>query len=182
MNDINSDVECDNNACCNVIQIDSKRLPNLFRKPVRELAIRPRPTGDDINKLVNNIVNNDYKLYGITVNILPFKSMNKKRWFTYSHDKQRDILSRVEHRFRKDNPSVILHEIHYEICPTEGEFHNIHFHALYEMPELFVAELTTYYDRICFDKSNKNWRHLDIKLINNKQAWIKYITKDLNKN
>lgn len=161
--DINSDVECDNSCnCCNTIKLTR----NLFRK----VDISPRVQRDDI---YNNV-----KLYGITVNILPFKLMNKKRWFTYSHDKQREILSRIEARFRKDNPSVLLGELHFEICPSPDEFHNIHFHALYSMPELFVAELETYYNRICFDKSNKNWRHLDIKIINNKDAWIKYITKD----
>lgn len=163
MNDINSDVECNETCnCCNTIKLTS----NLFRKSDDS----PRLKGDDIY--------NNNKLYGITVNILPFKSMNKKRWFTYSHDKQREVLAKIESKFRKNNPSVKLKEIHYELCPSPDEFHNIHFHALYSMPELFVAELETYYNRICSDKSNKNWRHLDIKLINNVNQWLKYIRKD----
>lgn len=151
--------------CCNILRIDSKNLPNLF-KPVRD-----RPTGDDIY--------NNNKYFGITVNILPYKSMNKKRWFLYTHDKQRDILSRIESKFRKNNPSVQLIELHYEICPSTDDFHNIHFHALYNMPDVFKAELETYYNKICSDKSNKNWRHLDIKEINNKESWLNYIRKDV---
>lgn len=162
MNDINSDVECAESCnCCNTIKLTR----NLFRK----VSVSDRPTGDDI---LDNI-----KYYGITVNILPWKLMNRKRWCTYSHDKQREILARVEARFRKNNPSVLLKELHYELCPSPDEFHNIHFHALYLMPAIFKAELETYYNRICFDKSNKNWRHLDIKEINNVDQWLKYIRK-----
>lgn len=165
--DINSDVECDNSCnCCNTIKLTT----NLFS---RKAGVSPRPKGDD------TIYNS--KLYGITVNILPFKLMNKKRWFTYSHDKQREILARIEAKFRKDTPSCELIELHYEKCPTEDEFHNIHFHALYKMPEMHKAELETYYNRICSDKSNKNWRHLDIKEINNKHSWLEYIRKDIGK-
>lgn len=169
--EINSDVECDNCICHSAVRLP---LGNLFSKTKRPLAgpLADRPTGDDdINKNVNK--------YGITVNVLPFKLMNRKRWFTYSHDKQRDILSRIEAKFRRDTPSVKLIELHYELCPSEDKFHNIHFHALYEMPSMFVAELETYYKRVCFDSSNKNWKYLDIKLINNEDAWIKYIRKDI---
>lgn len=168
MNDINSDVECNETCnCCNTFKLTR----NLFRK----VNASSRLKGDDIYITIEK---EQFKLYGITVNILPFKSMNKKRWFTYSHDKQREILARIESRFRKDNPSVKLKEIHYELCPSTDKFHNIHFHALYKMPVIFKAELETYYNRICLDKSNKNWRHLDIKEINNVDQWLKYIRKD----
>lgn len=171
MQKIADNISIDSIECCKIA------IPkyNLFSR--RKPDVSPRPQGDD-----NNIIDNkkDNKLYGITVNILPFKQMNKKRWYTYSHDKQREILARIETKFRKDTPSVILHELHYELCPSEDKFKNIHFHALYEMPIEFKAELETYYNRICSDNSNKNWRHIDIRLINNKQAWLDYIRKDNN--
>jgi hypothetical protein len=154
-------------TCCNTI--DNNRLGNLFR---RKPDVSRRLKGDDI-------LCNIKLLYGVTVNILPFKQMNKKRWYTYSHDKQREILARIEAKFRKDTPSCELVEIQYEIAPSEDEFHNIHFHALYLMPEIYKAELETYYQRIISCNTNKNWRHLDIRLINDIKQWLTYIRKDI---
>lgn len=168
--EINSDVECDNCICCSAV-----RLPqgNLFSKTKRPSA------GPLANRLQGDVINIIANKYAITVNVLPFKKMNRKLWYTYSHDKQREILGRIEAKFRRDTPSVKLLELHYELCPSEDKFHNIHFHALYEMPEEFVAELETYYKRVCFDSSNKNWRYLDIRPIFDLSGWLKYITKDM---
>lgn len=155
-----NDIDC---TCC--INIKSTKLPKLFDNPgVSSVSVRPE--GDD-------------KLYGITVNILPYHMMNRKRWFTYQHDKQREILARVEAAFRRNQPDCRIIEIHYEICPTEKDFHNVHFHALYRMPGTLLPKLQQYYDRICTDKSNLKWRHIDIKEINNKEAWLLYIRKDM---
>lgn len=114
----------------------------------------------------------------VTVNINPYKSMNKKRWFTYSHDKQREILCRLEAKFRRDNPTTELIEIHYEICPatTIDDFANVHFHALYNMPKICMSTMQNYYDRTC--KASEKWKHLDAQIIRNKAAWLCYIRKD----
>jgi len=116
--------------------------------------------------------------YAITVNISPHKLMNKKKWSTYDHSRQRLILARVEARLRKNNPSIVLESLYYETCPTLNQ---IHFHALYTMPTEFKAELETYYNRICSTtdaKTIKPWRHLDIQQIYNEEGWLKYIQKD----
>jgi len=148
------------NECCNMPRITY----NLFDNSTRKRDVSLRPSGDDI-------------IYGVTINISPWKKINRKRWSTYSHDKQREILARMEAKFRTNTPSCKLVEIHYEECPTENDFNNIHFHAMYIMPEIFKAELETYYYNLMSDPTNKNWRHLDVKVINNKEAWLQYIRK-----
>lgn len=138
----------------------------------------------DCTKLIQRLKKPFFKgtlfQYGITVNIQPTKKMNKRLWKLYSHDKQREILSRIEAKFRADTPSVRLIELHFEECPT---LKNIHFHALYEAPALFKVEMEAYYKRVCCsdDKDTKiPWRYLDIKLIIGGNAeWLDYIRKDL---
>jgi len=166
--DINSDVECEQSCnCCNIIKPNA----NLFSTKSREGGRRP---------VDNNIAK---KLrYAVTVNIHPYKSMNKKRWFTYSHDKQRSQLARIEEAFRRKNPSVQLIELHYEIAPAvnDEEYRNVHFHALYEMPENFNAQVETYYNRICGCKEG-TWKHIKIDPIYHEHGWIDYIRKDIGK-
>lgn len=118
--------------------------------------------------------------YGITVNIQPTKRMNKRHWRLYSHAQQKDMLTRIEAKFRLLNPSVELKQLHFEECPT---LKNIHFHALYSMPCNYRWEMETYYNRICSSTDAKTkipWRHLDIKVIKDgPEEWIKYIQKDI---
>lgn len=166
-----NDIQC---TCC--ININSNTLPNLFANKSREGGcLQP-----DINRNGGSDVHYEHPLYGVTVNIHPYKSMNRKRWFTYSHDKQRAQLARIEASLRNKNPSIKLIELHYEVAPglNDPEYRNIHFHALYEMPPLFVSTMENYYTRIVSAKAS-NWKHLDVKTINNKQAWLDYIRKDI---
>lgn len=117
--------------------------------------------------------------WAITVNIQPTKKMNGRQWKLYSAEKQTAQLSRIEAALRKKTPSIKLIELHYETCPV---LKNIHFHALYEMPEEFKSELECYYKRICDSSDDKTlvpWRYLDISPIKNEQAWLDYIRKDL---
>lgn len=120
------------------------------------------------------------QLYGITCNIQPTKLMNKKHWKKYTHDQQTAQLTRIEARFRFLNPSIKLHLLTFEICPS---LRNVHFHALYEMPCNYRWEMETYYNRVCSSTDNKTkipWRHLDIKLIKGGPAeWLAYIQKDI---
>lgn len=133
-------------------------------------------------KVYNNIDNN-IKQYAVTVNIHPYKCMNKKRWFTYTHDQQRNQLMRIENKLRLNNPSIKLLNFSFEIAPAinDDEYRNIHFHALYEMPESYKAELETYYNRICQATSDTKqpWKHLDIQEIYSKSGWLKYIYKNM---
>lgn len=127
-----------------------------------------------------------FKKYAITINVQPTRFMNKRQWAKYTHDQQKLILSRIENALRRNNPSIKMQKLMFEVCP---KLNQIHFHALYEMPELFRTELEAYYARTCGTIANKNtktdsksvWRHLDIQEIYDEQGWIKYISKDNNK-
>lgn len=150
-----------------------------FTMPTYSLFKGPNKTGAQAQSASSNDVTIDGTLYAITVNIAPTKLVNKKQWCTYTHDKQRAILGRLESSFRTKNPDIKLHRIEYEACPTVG---NIHFHALYEMPEIYLSTLQNYWDK--FDSTDKKtrirWRHLDVKLCHNMKGWIEYITKTIN--
>jgi len=169
---MNNDILEDDCFCeeCQLFSRAIRKMGNLFNK-----VVRPRPEGE-----VNIIL---AKQFAITINLSPFKLMNKKRWFTYSHDKQVEILTRIESKFRYLNPSVNMLELHFELAPAVNnciKFRNMHIHALYEMPTEFVAEMETYYNRICHDSTN-NWKALFIKPVYDKQGWIAYIQKDIPK-
>jgi len=120
--------------------------------------------------------------YAITVNVASTKFMNRKQWHLYTNEQQRSQLTRIEAAFRRNNPSVKLIEIQYEVCPPPLK-PNIHFHALYEMPRLFKYEMMTHYDRICSSTNAKTkdpWRHLDVQnIVAGEQQWLDYIRKDL---
>lgn len=124
---------------------------------------------------------NDNRLYAMTLNIQPCcYNMNRKRWDTYTHDKQRAILMRVEASFRKNNLNVTLQKLNYELCPT---LNNIHFHAMYKMNLDDIVAMKKYYKRICEAKfktpSRVPWRYLDISIIEDTpDAWLRYIAKD----
>lgn len=117
--------------------------------------------------------------WAITVNIQPTKFMNKRQWKKYDSSEQIKILGRIEARLRKDNPSIVLKEIHYETCPTLKQ---IHFHALYDMPDIFVTTVEAYYNRVCGSTGTQTdpWRTLVTEKIYNRQGWLEYIRKDSN--
>lgn len=124
----------------------------------------------------------DVTLYGyaITVNIQPTKKMNNRQWRKYDSSEQIKILGRLESALRSKNPTIKLKEIHYETCP---KLKQIHFHALYEMPEIFVSTVEAYYDRLCGSTGIQTvpWRHLVVEQVYDRQGWLDYIRKDINK-
>lgn len=152
---------------------------SLFKKPTLTVDVSPGVSpNDEIH--IDDI--SATKLYGLTVNIQPTKLMNKKQWNKYNKDQQMAILGRIERGSRKGNPSIELKELNYEVCPKLG---NIHFHALYKMPRMFVSQLEAYYKRV-LDSSDSNtkikWRYLDIiQIIGTSDNWIQYIRKDKDK-
>lgn len=116
--------------------------------------------------------------YAVTVNICPNKKMNNKVWKTYDHIRQTSQLQRIEAHMRKLNPSIGLLEMRFEICPNLNQ---IHFHALYEMPNEFVSTMENYWREKVADKkpSTPPWRYLDIQPIFDQRGWEEYIRKDL---
>lgn len=129
--------------------------------------------------------------YGITINILPFKRINNKVWRTYNHDQQRKILMRMEASIRRNNPSIQLVELHFEVCPS---MQNIHFHALYKMPFIFLSTMRNEWDRLIGPKNkdlkdqakhygNSSWKHFHSTFVLESESghWLEYIRKDQNK-
>lgn len=122
---------------------------------------------------------NETLLYAVTVNIQPTKFINKRQWKKYSADQQKAILTRIERSVRTKNPSIVLKALHFEVCPT---LFNIHFHAMYQMPNIYQVVLETYYDRVVGQpqgKQTKPWRHFLMEEIYDRKGWLEYITKDL---
>jgi len=115
--------------------------------------------------------------FAVTFNPAPTKLMNRKQYCKYSEDQQRAMLARIESSLRTNNPSITLIEIHYERCPSNKM---IHFHALYEMPQLFVTTMENYYSKYdsTDSKTKVPWRHLDIQPVFNRKGWEEYIRKD----
>lgn len=136
----------------------------------------------DYSNLPELLDDDQEKLFGITLNIQPTKLMNKRPWREYTHDEQRAILMRIENAFRRKTPACVLLEIHFEICP---KLKNIHYHALYKMPPIYVNEIHCYFKRICCAQDSNTrepWRYLDVKpIIDGEQQWLNYIRKDMNK-
>lgn len=118
--------------------------------------------------------------YAVTVNIQPTRLINKRQWKLYDHDKQRAQLTRMEASIRRKTPSIELLEMHFEVCPV---LKNIHMHALYKMPRIFVVELEAQWNRmvgsIINEKTTQPFRHLDIKEVYDEEGWVKYIKKDM---
>lgn len=153
--------------CCLLVAeaIARVKYKKLFSQPI-------------LNQRVSGVSDNDVttKRYGITVNIQPTKLMNKRQWRKYTPVQQTGILQRVEKALRRENPSIKLIELHFETCPT---LKNIHFHALYEMPEQFKAQLETYYARFTStdEKTINPWRTLDVTELYDEAGWLQYIRK-----
>lgn len=156
-------------ACCLLVAQAIARLKyrNLFSKTI-------------LNPAREGVSRNDatYKRYAVTVNIQPTKMMNKRQWRKYDSVQQTGILQRLEAALRRHNPSIKLIELHYETCPN---LKNIHFHALYEMPEEFINEVETYYNKFTSTDENTKtpWRTLDISEVMSEAAWLQYIRKEI---
>lgn len=119
------------------------------------------------------------KKYGVTFNPDPLKHFNNKQYCKYTNDQQRAMLGRIEQGFRKQQQlgDVHLVELHYELGPATE---TIHFHSLYEMDDDTKDRMIQYYSKYTNTNptSGRTWPHLDIKLINNEEAWKCYIRKD----
>lgn len=118
---------------------------------------------------------------GVTVNIQPTKYVHGVRWRDFNHDEQRAYLSAIESRCRREYPYLVLHEIHYEECP---KLNQIHFHALYSMPQGYMKYIEEFYEAMIANKSAqlKKWRYLDMKVIKGTcDNWLTYIRKGGNR-
>lgn len=130
------------------------------------------------NDVLYNRVHNIPIKYAVTVNPAPTRLLNRKQYRLYDSDKQIAILRRIENALRRDNPAIKLIKLNFEKCPSNGQ---MHFHALFEMPALFVETMENYYNRILSSTDSKTrvpWRHFDIQTVYNEQGWVDYITKD----
>ena len=168
-----SEIDCDPQRC----------LP--FLKRIGSLALRATQPDCGVSQSLDlehvNVIQDqkdDFNLIACTVNICPDKSLNKKRWKTYTHEQQRDILFRIERSMRKVTPSVKLHKLIYEVCPI---LNNIHFHALYECPKIYISTIENFWRSKKYNPSN-DWRVVQTELIYDYDGWFKYIHKDLFKN
>lgn len=165
MTDVDSEISIDTND--NEIMARLKRP--LFKQSRKTQGASPSDVYSNMDTITS---------FAVTVNIQPTKHMNKRQWKKYEAADQIKILGRIEARLRKDNPSIVLKEIHYETCPTLKQ---IHFHALYEMPRIFQTTLEAYYNRVCGStgEQTKPWRHLTIEPVYDREGWLKYIRKDI---
>jgi hypothetical protein len=160
---------------------DSESTNIIYKLKSRLFNNLTRPESDSSESgSFNDVTTLTEQKIAVTVNISPNKLMNKKVWKTYSHDKQRLILAKLEAHFRRVTPSVRLVRIEYEICPTVK---NIHFHALYECPLNYESTIECYWMRISNTdkKTITPWRHLDIQNIYDEKGWLHYISKDIRK-
>jgi len=139
---------------------------------------------DETGPVVMEDNQGEVRHFAVTVNIQPTKYMNKKLWRTYTQEQQRAQLLRIESAFRRKTPSVKLHELCFEVCPT---LQQIHYHAHYEMPKEFEHEMYNYFKRICCsqdDKTLKPWRFIDISILPTDadvKRWMDYIHKNQTK-
>lgn len=157
-------------------------MPDDYVLPSKKL-FQSIPVSCDTKELVPSDVhcvlpNGQAKLYAVTVNIKPNKCFSRKPWHKYDADKQRGLLTRMELALRKRTPSIKLHRIEFETCPT---LQNIHFHALYEMPDVFTSEMVCFWEKHSgnLPDTKKPWRVIDIKEVYNMAGWIDYITKTI---
>lgn len=127
--------------------------------------------------VADDILDCTIQQYCVTVNPNPSKKMNNRMYKLYSHDQQRAILCRIESAMRRDNPSIKLIEIHFELCPV---LQQQHYHALYSMPFSFESTMENYLSKRISDKTEAKvpWRPIDIMVCNNRKEWLKYIRKD----
>lgn len=117
--------------------------------------------------------------WAITINISPHKLMNKKRWWTYTHQEQQEVLFRMERASTKGTPVNCVKAV-FEVCP---KLKQVHMHALYEMPRRMGYEKVIkewWDDRVSTTDKNTiiPFRHFDCREIYDRAGWEKYIMKD----
>lgn len=148
--------------------------PLFNRTPVPECNdnVTPNVTKIDFGRITKN----DNIYMAVTVNPDPYVLMNKKKYSSYSHDKQHDILRRIEAALRRTYPDIKLVEIQFEECPTLKQ---IHFHALYSTPAFMHCEMSNFWKtRICRTNS-PSWTYIKSEIVYDKTGWINYIRKTL---
>lgn len=126
--------------------------------------------------------------WGVTINVMPNKIMNKKKWSTYTHVKQKGQLDRIIKSVITKCPKIKIIEHTYEVCPKLG---NIHAHLYVNCTLKHIKFFTETVNRICAPKSSKNFTKTttarDWETIRceqtflNPDAWLEYIRKDLPK-
>lgn len=127
---------------------------------------------------LNDVTLQNTVWYAVTINPQPTKLCNKRQYRKYTDDQQIGILTRMEAKLRRENPSIELVELHFEKCPVLGQ---MHFHAKYSMPAIFVTTMENYWRRVLDSSDSKTkipWRYLDIQLVYNDQGWLEYIRKE----
>jgi len=147
----------------------------ILKRPLWRTTAKARTT---VQSDVTNIM--APPLWAVTVNVKPNRPMNRRQWFKYEPADQIKILGRIEAALRRENPSIVLKEIHYESCPNLTPT-QIHFHALYQMPEIFVSTMANWYDnKIGYNNADTKipWKHLEIVPVYNENGWKEYIRKD----
>lgn len=116
--------------------------------------------------------------YAVTFNPDPLKFFNRRRYNKYSHDQQTRMLTRIEQALRRDNPSIELVKLNFEIAPT---LQQIHFHALYKMPEIFASTVENYFKKYDSDRildNGNSWPTIRVEKVYDIPGWLKYIRKD----
>lgn len=147
-------------------------------------ALLESPEGVILNDKVNGVMymfddDIEYKpeLFAVTISIYPFHKYNNKFFNRYTKEQQTSIYNRWDKQLRYKTPSIELLAVYYEESPNL--VNHMHSHALYKMPPEFVAEMETYYyNKLSMDK----WEHpLVIEHVYDREGWVNYITKHINK-
>lgn len=115
-------------------------------------------------------------IYGITINILPIKLINRRKWKDYDNEKQKSILERILQKLFRENPSIRCIERNYELCP---KLKNIHVHMLVQCASEWISHIEAYINRVCHIPDHE-YRCIDIiKLptLLDKSQWLQYIRK-----
>lgn len=156
----------------NVNEVLKRVKRPLFKRATKRACAETALADSDVT------IDNGPKLYACTVNLKPNYIVNRKPWKKYSADKQRGILTRIEHALRKKTPSIQLLKLTFEECPVLGQ---IHFHALYSMPTVFKSEMEVYWERHSgnLPDTREPWRPIVIKEVFNETGWLDYINKDV---
>lgn len=114
--------------------------------------------------------------FAVTVNPDPFVKLNKKAYCKYSYEQQVAILTRIEAAMRRDNPSLKMERLYFEMCPKSL---NAHYHAVYCIPMIFLSTMENYLRHRLMRTNGPSWRMLVAEPIYDLAGWNKYITKDV---
>lgn len=158
----NSDSSLSDDLTSVVLQAAKKPL---FKRGVSQtLVVEPC---DNVNSLT-------VPHWAVTVNPDPFVKCNKRAYNKYSFDEQVKILTRIESAMRRDNPTIVLVKLVFETCP---KLKQAHYHALYQMPMMFISTMDNYLSHRLKRTNGPSWRMYVAKPIHDEEGWIQYITK-----